>query len=295
MKDKVTDLDTILKELRKQGSDNAQYEVKECANELSKDVWESVSAFANTDSGVILLGISEKEGFIPVENFQIDNVCDQFMAGMGDGGTEGKLTNPPEYHIERPIYKEKAVLEIRISESDLAHKPCYITKRGLQGGSYKRIDDKDIKLSLNEIYSIQSATEVDVSDRHSIDGTTIDDLNSAVYEAAFTKALTVTPRAMRDANTTEERLKRLNFTNAKSQVIRAGLLVAGVYPQQFFPKLHVDVAVHPGTEKGAGGILRFKDRTICEGTLGEMIEDALNAVVKKLKKNDGSRRFSKDG
>lgn len=284
MKDKVTDLDTILKELRKQGSDNAQYEVKECANELSKDVWESVSAFANTDSGVILLGISEKEGFIPIENFQIDKVCDQFMAGMGDGGTEGKLTNPPEYHIERPIYKEKAVLEIRISELDLAHKPCYITKRGLQGGSYKRIDDKDIKLSLNEIYSIQSATEVDVSDRHSIDGTTIDDLNSAVYEAAFTKALTVTPRAMRDANTTEERLKRLNFTNAKSQVIRADLLVAGVYPQQFFPKLHVDVAVHPGTEKGAGGILRFKDRTICEGTLGEMIEDALNAVAKNLKR-----------
>ena len=38
MKERVTDLDTILEELRKQGSDNAQYEVKECANELSKDV-----------------------------------------------------------------------------------------------------------------------------------------------------------------------------------------------------------------------------------------------------------------
>lgn len=41
---------------------------------------------------------------------------------------------------------------------DLAQKPCYITNRGLQGGSYKRIDDKDIKLSLNEIVDVFSAT-----------------------------------------------------------------------------------------------------------------------------------------
>ena len=154
----MTDIDAILKELRKQGGDNAEYEVKECTNELSKDVWESVSAFADTDGGVILLGISEKDGFVPVENFRIDEVCDQFVAGMGDGGTKGKLTNPPEYHIERPIYKEKAVLEIHISELDLAQKPCYITNRGLQGGSYKRIDDKDIKLSLNEIVDVSSVT-----------------------------------------------------------------------------------------------------------------------------------------
>lgn len=60
MRDKVTDIDAILKELRKQGGDNAEYEVKECTNELSKDVWESVSAFADTDGGVILLGIGEK-------------------------------------------------------------------------------------------------------------------------------------------------------------------------------------------------------------------------------------------
>lgn len=116
MRDKVTDVDAILKELRERGDDNAEYEVKECTNELSKDAWETVSAFANTDGGVILLSISEKDGFVPVENFRIDKVCDQFVAGMGDGGTEGKLTNPPEYHIGRPIYKEKAVLEIRISE-----------------------------------------------------------------------------------------------------------------------------------------------------------------------------------
>ena len=39
----------IISALRAQRRDNAQYEAKTCAQELSKDVWETVSAFANTD------------------------------------------------------------------------------------------------------------------------------------------------------------------------------------------------------------------------------------------------------
>lgn len=99
---------------------------------------------------------------------------------------------------------------------------------------------------------------------------TVADLDEAIYETVFTRTLSQTPRSLRGANTVEDRLKRLNFTDAEGCVIRAGLLVAGVYPQQFFPKLHVDVAIHPGAEKSIGGALRFRDRVICEGTLGEM-------------------------
>lgn len=58
----------------------------------------------------------------------------------------------------------------------------------------------------------------------------------------------------------------------------------GTYPQQFYPKLFIDVAVHAGTQKGMAGSLRFMDRTICEGTLGEMISDAVAAVAKNLRR-----------
>ena len=44
------------------------------------------------------------------------------------------------------------------------------------------------------------------------------------------------------------------------------------------------MAVHVGTQKGAAGPLGFMDRTICEGTLGEMISDAVAAVVKNLRR-----------
>lgn len=58
----------------------------------------------------------------------------------------------------------------------------------------------------------------------------------------------------------------------------------GTYPQQSYPKLFIDVAVHAGTQKGMAGSLRFMDRTICEGTLGEMISDAVAAVAKNLRR-----------
>ena len=285
MRDRVLNISEVIRKLRKQGRDDANCEVKKCEKDLSNDVWESVSAFANTDGGTLLLGIDEENGFSFVQNFQIDRVCNQFVAGMADGESSGgRLTNIPKYHINRISCDEGIALEIFIRELDVTQKPCYITKRGVQGGSYKRIDDKDIKLSPNEIFEIQSATEVDNSDRAIVKNAAVVDLDANVYEAIFARALTVMPRSMRGANTTEDRLRRLNLVDPNDKVMRAGLLVAGIYPQQFFPKLNIDIAVHPGIEKSAGGSLRFKDRTLCEGTLGEMIEDAIIAVSKNLQR-----------
>lgn len=278
------ELQAILEHLRQEGGDDASFEAKSCASGLSKDVWESVSAFANSAGGTLLLGISESDGFAPVSDFQTHKVCDQFVSGMGDGGSPGFLSNPPEYAIERVPLGEEVVLAIRIHELSAAQKPCYITARGVQAGSYKRIDDKDVRLSPNELYSMQSATRVDDSDRSVVPEATIEDLDRAVYEQVFSKALVVAPRSMRNADTVEERLRRLNYINNDGDVVRAGLLVAGLYPQQFFPKLCVDVAVHPGLTKGSGGVVRFDDRVICEGTLGEMIEDAVRAVAKNLRR-----------
>lgn len=278
------ELRAILEKLRSQGRDDSRYEAKACASGLSKDVWESVSAFANTGGGVLLLGVSEAEGFAPVCDFQADKVCDQFVSGMGDGGTSGRLTNPPEYRVERDAYEGATILVICIEELPATQKPCYITARGILAGSYKRIDDKDVKLSSSEVYEIQSATVIDHSDRAIVDEATTSDLDPAVCEAIFSRALVLTPRSMRGADATEERMKRLGLTDSRGRVVRAGLLVAGSYPQQFFPKLCVDVAVHPGTVKGSAGVLRFRDRTICEGTLGEMIGDAVAAVSKNLRR-----------
>ena len=80
------ELTGLLESLKRMGSDDLNVEVKESATTLSRDVWETVSAFANTAGGIIVLGVSERAGFVPVENFETEKVLNQFVAGMGDAG-----------------------------------------------------------------------------------------------------------------------------------------------------------------------------------------------------------------
>ena len=150
------ELTGLLESLRRMGSDDLNVEVKESATTLSRDVWETVSAFANTAGGIIVLGVSERAGFVPVENFETEKVLNQFVSGMGDAGGRGKLANPPKYTIERVELQGVIVLVITIEELDPSSKPCYVIERGAQGGSYKRIDDKDVPLSSTEVLALAS-------------------------------------------------------------------------------------------------------------------------------------------
>ena len=67
------ELTGLLESLRRMGSDDLNVEVKESATTLSRDVWETVSAFANTAGGIIVLGVSERAGFVPVANFETES------------------------------------------------------------------------------------------------------------------------------------------------------------------------------------------------------------------------------
>lgn len=278
------ELTGLLESLRRMGSDDLNVEVKESATTLSRDVWETVSAFANTAGGIIVLGVSERTGFVPVENFETEKVLNQFVAGMGDAGGRGKLANPPKYTIERVELQGTVALVITIEELDPSSKPCYVIERGAQGGSYKRIDDKDVPLSSTEVLSLASYERTSLSDRDAVPGAGVDNLDEALVDRTIEHAFSLTPRAMRGATDKKTKMERLNILDSQGSVTKAGLLAIGVYPQQFYPKLFIDVAVHAGTQKGAAGSLRFMDRTICEGTLGEMISDAVAAVVKNLRR-----------
>lgn len=176
------ELTGLLESLRRMGSDDLNVEVKESATTLSRDVWETVSAFANTAGGIIVLGVSERAGFVPVENFETEKVLNQFVSGMGDAGGRGKLANPPKYTIERVELQGVIVLVIAIEELDPSSKPCYVIERGAQGGSYKRIDDKDVPLSSTEVLALASYGRATPSDRDAVAGAGADNLDETLVD-----------------------------------------------------------------------------------------------------------------
>jgi ATP-dependent DNA helicase RecG len=278
------ELSSIIERLQRQGSDDGLVETKACRKRLSHDVWETVSAFANTSGGTLILGIDEAAGFTPVDEFLPERVINQFVSGIGDGGVEGaQLTNPPAYRIDRVEYGGAQVVVIEIFELDTANKPCFITARGISGGSYKRVDDKDIKLQPAELYELENALIPTQSDRVIVEEAGTEDLDESITNGIIAHELERGARSLRGATDVPTRLARLNLTDNDGKIRLAGLLVAGIYPQQYFPKLVVDVAVHPDVEKSAPGRPRFLDRRVCDGPIGVVIDDAIAAISRNLR------------
>ena len=58
--------------MRTRRGDTESIEAKACGGGLSKDVWESVSAFANSHGGILILGLDERENFVPAKGFDAD-------------------------------------------------------------------------------------------------------------------------------------------------------------------------------------------------------------------------------
>ncbi|MGO1543701.1 MAG: ATP-binding protein [Gulosibacter sp.] len=273
----------IVARLRNQRTDDAEVEVKSSAKKLNADVWDTVSAFANTAGGLIVLGLSEKDGFVPVEGFDIDVVRDQFVEGIGDGGAHGaRLTHPPAYGLARETVDNHPVLTITVVPNLPGNRPCFVTAKGLLGGAYKRVDDKNIKLAATEVFQMQHDLTPSQADRQVVEEADESDLDTQVLNDLIARRSH--SRVLHGTKNRNEQLVRLNVLDKSGGVRLAGLLATGSYPQQFYPRLIVDVAVHPGNEKSQpGSTLRFLDRVECTGKLADVVDDAVAAVTRNLR------------
>lgn len=61
---KMTELIELMRLI---GNDTQQCEVKECKRKISSTITDTLSAFSNGSGSWIILGLSEKNGFTPVE------------------------------------------------------------------------------------------------------------------------------------------------------------------------------------------------------------------------------------
>lgn len=69
--------------MKKAGTDLAEYEVKAAAGGFPKNIPDTISAFANTCGGTIILGVPEKEGFAPVPNSDTKVLQSKMAQGVG--------------------------------------------------------------------------------------------------------------------------------------------------------------------------------------------------------------------
>ena len=271
----------VIERMRQQGTDDGLCEAKSCEHELGRSVWASVSAFANTNGGLLLLGIDESTNFTVPEGFDANKVIAQFIDGIGDGSANGaRLTNPPAYELARVEVDGRQAVAIRIEENKPQNKPCYVTGRGLPTGAYHRVDDHDVTMSTTDVFEMVNLMTPSASEREEIEDSSMANLDGELVRAFLERNK---GRRLEGISTIDEQLHWLGVTSKSGKLSLCGLVALGQFPQQFLPTCSIDVIAWPGSAFDIEANLRYIDRLICEGPLPIMVCDAVAFVMRNLK------------
>ena len=270
----------LVDELRRSGLETAHLEVKSASGGCPTSVRETLSAFANTNGGTIILGLDDT-------TFRSTGIDAPAIRDALAGMAANDMTPPVrgEITIERIDAGAKVVV-MEVPTSDPDEKPCYVTTRGKYGGSFIRLDEGDRRLTNYEVDRLTEQRTQPVHDREIITTATIDDLSPAAIEALVDRVQSRQPRAFEGLDP-HDVLRRLNVVAESNDVLHptlAGLLTFGRYPQQFFPQLGMSVVVYPRNTAGETGALgeRFIDNQTLDGPLAEIVDRALQILVRHM-------------
>ena len=256
-------------------------EFKKSKNNLPK-IYDTISSFSNTRGGLIVLGIDEKDNFkiTGVENTneiqnKISEICTQ------------KMYPPIRPIITQIDYENKKLLVVEILELKQIEKPCYYIPNGIEKGSYIRVGDNDQKMTKYEIYALQSYKSGVNEDLKSVKRAEVKDFD----EEKLNKYLSVIKKEKPKFSKKDKNgiLKISNIIkeekDGKIYPTLAGIIIFGVYPQQFYPQLFIACSVVPGVEIGELGSQnqRFDDNARIEGNIEEMLNDTLSFLKKNMK------------
>ena len=314
---KMTELIELMRII---GNDTQQCEVKECKRRISSTIPETLSAFSNGNGGYIILGLSEKAGFTPVEGFNARAMQEALSQACE------KLTPVVRPVIVTCPFEGANLVFAVIDEMLPREKPCFISSIGPHGGSYIRTGDGDRKMTAYEVDRLLEEQRQPEHDIAVVPEATLDDLNPKLVHALLERERERHPhvfadrsdedmmldlRILREPSTDEyaedrqscDDETRAHDTNRndtatapdtvapdaiepvqaahRAHPTLAGLLAVGRYPQKFFPRLTVTVAVYPGTSRDEvfRGDAQLVASDTFTGPIPTMIDDTVASLM----------------
>ena len=261
-------------------------EFKKAKDGFPENLYDTFSSFSNTQGGIIIFGIDEKDDYKVCGISSVDNLQKKI--------TEQSLLMHPTI---RPVitiakYNDKIVASCEIPELDAFNKPCYYMGKGKMKGSYIRVGDADLPMNEYEIYSYDSfkyKTEDELRIKQRID---YDFLNNNSINSFIDKITRLKPNLI---NIDKETILKLNGIIDKNNFpTLCGIMNFGKYPQYFSPNLDI-VAIRCaskeyGIENQDG--VRFLDNKRLDGTIPEILKQAISFVVNNTRK---ATKINKNG
>ena len=253
-------------------------ELKSAEKGCPTRLYDSLSSFSNQDSGgVIVFGVDEAQGYREVGVYDAQDIQKKI--------NEQCLQMEP---VVRPILtvveKEgKSFAAAEIPGIDIAERPCYYKGKGRLRGSYIRIGDSDEPMTEYEIYSYEAYRKKYQDDIREVTRASLQALDKTALDKYITLLKEGKPKL---AAMDEQSIYELMSVTHNHNVTLSSVLLFSPYPQAYFPQFCITAVVVPGKEVGEvdSDGARFLDNARIEGTIPEMLEEAISFVKRNMRK-----------
>lgn len=275
------DLDALMQQLKSMRTDSQTVEVKESVGKMPSTIVETVSAFANGSGGIIVLGLSERNGFEPARGFDARRIADALAQACSD-----KLTPPVRTAIDILEYRGSNAVVAVVDEIPPRDKPCYVTDRGMYKGSFIRSFDGDRRLSSYEIDRLLEDKTQPSHDAEIVKEASMDDLDKTLLDGVIKRQKALHPRLFANFDDEETIVNLRIAARDEDGVLRptlAGLLALGTYPQKYFPRLTVTFAAYPEDDKASADGIKYLDSEKMAGPIPAIIADTVAAVQRNTR------------
>lgn len=276
-------------EIQRGEFEDSRLEVKRAHKGIPKQIYETLSAFANqSDGGIIVLGMDESQNFTltGVENVQT------VMTELTD--VASKMEPPLSLDIQVVDVNNLSLMVVEVPECDFRYKPCFYKPAGMQSGAYLRVGNQNRRMTPYEIHSFINGRGQPVFDREQVKSATIEDLDHNLLRNYLDRIQktrnNIWNRLRLGEKDLTQQLLALDVINTENSAIYptlAGLLVFGTWPQKFYPSLMITFVRYYGADSETRGPRgeRFMDNAQFEGPLPEIVDQAVNRLITNMKQS----------
>lgn len=137
--------------------ENNRIEAKEALGGLPESIWETYSAFANAQGGIILLGVEElpDKALRALDILDPQWLIDDFWRIINDP-TRVSVNILSEENVQIHDVDGRKIIAITVPKAEAIHRPVFIGN-DIYRGSYRRCGEGDYRCTREEIAAMLAA------------------------------------------------------------------------------------------------------------------------------------------
>lgn len=252
---------------------------------VPEEFWPTYSSFANTEGGVVLLGVREKQGVFSIQGIvNVAKVRKELFDGLNNR-QKVSVNLLTDAQVREVVLDGRTILVVEIPRASRKQRPVHLTTNPLAGHTYRRLNDGDRPLPDEEVKRMLAEQVNDSRDDRILKGYDLDDLDLETFRAFRQIFANREPGHPWNATADREFLRQIGGWRKDRETGVSGLTLAGLLMfgqmaaiQEELPNYMLDYQERPEarTER------RWIDRITLDGKWSGNLYDFYRKVYLKL-------------